>query len=114
MATGQVAKSVQSPNSSLSFDSVLARAAHSNLTVAQVSQRQRDMMSARIQGFGSAFSGSTQAPGPSQPAWLDGTGAQFEAPKSGLSGEQHKAHREKACFVYWRRSTTAVANAQQK
>ncbi|POS68538.1 hypothetical protein DHEL01_v213068 [Diaporthe helianthi] len=73
----------------LNFDSVLARAASSSLTAAQVAQRQRGMMSSRIQTFDAAFSGHAQASGTSHPAWLNGIGAQFEAHSSGLSSEQH-------------------------
>lgn len=88
----------------MDVDNVVARAAASNLTAAQVAQRQRDMMSSQIQSFDATFGGSTQGTstgaswdGTAHSAWLNGMGAQFAGHSSGLSGEQHKANHEKVC-----------------
>lgn len=85
-------------------ENVAARAAVSNLTAAQVAQRQRDLMLYQIQSFDAAFSQGTLATsarasgaGTTDPAWLNGIGAQFAVRSSGLSGEQRKANHEKVC-----------------
>lgn len=90
--------------SALDVDNVAARAAVSNLTAAQVAQRQRDMMSSQIQNFDAKFSGSTQATttgasgtgtGTTHLAWLNGIGAQFAGPLQWPSGKQRGAINEK-------------------
>ena len=89
----------------MNFDNVLARTAYSNLTAAQVVQRRRDMMSSQIQSFDAAFGRHTQATSAgasavstSDPAWFNGSGAQFTGHSSGLSGEKRKAGHKKVRF----------------
>ncbi|KAJ0117279.1 hypothetical protein J7T55_003690 [Diaporthe amygdali] len=82
-------------DSTLNFDNVIARAAVSNLTAAQVAQRQRSMMSSQVQRVDAAFNESTPSTstgasgsGAVSSAWLYGVGTQFAVDSSGLSGEQ--------------------------
>lgn len=70
-----------------------------------MAQRQRDMMSSQIQSFDATFGGSVQAcstgnswDGTTDPAWLNGIGAQFAGHSSGLSGEKRKASHDKVCL----------------
>lgn len=83
-------------------DNVGARAVVSNLTTAQVAQRQRDMMPYHVESVDAAFSDGTQATSPGASgtgampsAWLNGIGAQFAGHSNGLSGEQRKVNYQK-------------------
>ncbi|KAG8161917.1 hypothetical protein KVR01_007682 [Diaporthe batatas] len=82
-----------SRGSALNFEHVVARAASLNLTAAQVEQRRLNMVAAQIQSFDAAYGGGAQAgsagapaAGPRDPALVCGTGGQFVAHTSGLSG----------------------------
>lgn len=85
-------------------DNVLARAAASYLTAAQVAQRQRDMASSQIQSLDTRLRGvariastGTSGTGTMHPGRLNGIGAQFTVHPSGLSGEQRGANHGKVC-----------------
>lgn len=85
-------------------DNVLARAAASYLTAAQVAQRQRDMASSQIQSLDTRLRGvtrttstGTSGTGTMHPWRLNGIGAQFTVHSSGLSGERRGANHEKVC-----------------